>query len=69
MVSARTRGQPRTRAVYAVLQEFPEVFKDELGCYNGDEVSIKVHADVQSRFVKSRTIPLSYLPGAGRRPA
>lgn len=46
--------------VQGVLDEFPDVFKDELGCYNGGEVNIEVDPDVQPRFFKPRTVALAY---------
>lgn len=43
-----------------VLAEFPEVFQEGLGCYQGDPVHIGVDPDVQPRFFKARTVPLAY---------
>ncbi|XP_043204899.1 uncharacterized protein K02A2.6-like [Amphibalanus amphitrite] len=47
-------------SVQPILEEFPEVFRDELGCYRGGEVTIDVDPDVQPRFFKPRTVPLAY---------
>ena len=46
--------------VQPVLVEFPEVFRDERGCYRGGEVTIDVDPDVRPRFFKPRTVPLAY---------
>ena len=46
--------------VEGILEEFPEVFEDGLGCYNGGEVNIEVDPDVQPRFYKPRTVPLAF---------
>ena len=43
-----------------VLTEFPEVFSDGLGCYQGATVSISVDQDVKPRFYKARNVPLAY---------
>ncbi|XP_043241179.1 sulfated surface glycoprotein 185-like [Amphibalanus amphitrite] len=52
-VTAETRVQP-------ILDEFADVFKEELGCYRGGEVGIDVDPDVQPRFFKPRTVPLAF---------
>ena len=52
-VSSACRVQP-------ILDEFPDVFRDELGRYRSREVTIDVDADVQPRFFKPRTVPLAY---------
>ena len=46
--------------VQPVLDEFPDVFRDELGRYRGGEVAIDVDPDVQPRFFKPRIVPLAY---------
>ena len=46
--------------VQPILEEFPEVLRDELGCYRGGEVTIDVDPDVRPRFFKPRTVPLAY---------
>ncbi|XP_043208722.1 uncharacterized protein LOC122374183 [Amphibalanus amphitrite] len=53
------RVQEQAR-VDGILEEFPEVFQDGLGCYTGGEVNIEVDPDVQPRFFKPRTVPLAY---------
>ena len=52
-VAEPTRMQP-------ILDEFPDVFKEELGCYRGGEVCIDVDPDVRPRFFKPRTVPLAF---------
>ncbi|XP_043244968.1 uncharacterized protein LOC122393203 [Amphibalanus amphitrite] len=52
-VSSASRVQP-------VLDEFPDVFRDELGCFRGGEVTIDVDPDGQPRFFKPRAVPLAY---------
>ena len=47
-------------SVEPILDEHPDVFRDELGCYRGGEVTIDVDADVQPRFFKPQTVPLAY---------
>ncbi|XP_043231561.1 uncharacterized protein LOC122386445 [Amphibalanus amphitrite] len=56
-VTAETRVQP-------ILDEFADVFKEELGCYRGGEVGIDVDPDVQPRFFKPRTVPLAFREAA-----
>ena len=46
--------------VQEVPDEYPDVFKDELGRYRGGEVSIGVDPDVSPRFFKPHTVPLAY---------
>ena len=43
-----------------VLAEFPDVFRDELGCFKGKKVSIDVDPEAVSRFFKARPVPLAY---------
>ena len=52
-ISSQTRVQH-------ILEEFQDVFKDELGCYTGGEVNIEVDPDVQPRFFRPRTVALAY---------
>ena len=52
-VSSASRVQP-------VLDEFPDVFRDELGCFRGGEVTIDVDPEVRPRFFKPRAVPLAY---------
>ena len=59
-VRSQTLGGPQTRRVDDIIREFPDVFKEELGCYTGGEVSIDVDPGVQPRFFRSRTVPLAY---------
>ena len=47
-----------------ILDEFADVFKEELGCYRGGEVGIDVDPDVQPRFFKPRTVPLAFREAA-----
>lgn len=54
-ISSQSHGQ-----VQPVLDEFPDVFREELGCYRGGEVTIEVDQDVQPRFFKPRPVPLAY---------
>ena len=56
-VICRVAAPPR---VEPILAEFPEVFRDGLGCYQGDPVHIAVDPDVQPRFFKARAVPLAY---------
>lgn len=37
--------------------EFPDLFKETLGEYNGPKVSLNVHADALPRFIKARPVP------------
>ena len=53
------RVSPECR-VQPILDEFPDVFRDELGCYRGGEVNIEIDPDVQPRFFKPRSVPLAY---------
>ncbi|KAF0312266.1 uncharacterized protein FJT64_016994 [Amphibalanus amphitrite] len=59
-VRSQSLDGQRTRRVDDILREFPDVFKEELGCYTGGEVSIDVDPGVQPRFFKPRTVPLAY---------
>ena len=46
--------------VEAVVDKFPEVFQDGLGCARDTEVSIPVDESVHPIFFKPRTVPLAY---------
>ncbi|XP_043192677.1 uncharacterized protein LOC122365484 [Amphibalanus amphitrite] len=59
-VRSQSLDGQQTRRVDDILREFPDVFKEELGCYTGGEVSIDVDPGVQPRFFKPRTVPLAY---------
>ncbi|XP_063828984.1 uncharacterized protein K02A2.6-like [Ostrinia nubilalis] len=38
-------------------QEFPELFKEGLGRYNGPEVSLKLRSDAVPKFLRARPVP------------
>ena len=46
--------------VGAVVDRFPEVFQDDVGCARNAEVSIPVDESAQPIFFKPRTVPLAY---------
>ena len=58
----QSAGQPLMGDVRlnSLLTEFPDVFKDELGCYKGEKVTIEVDPEVTPRFFKARPVPLAY---------
>ncbi|KAF0303918.1 hypothetical protein FJT64_024175 [Amphibalanus amphitrite] len=55
-VRSQSLDGQQTRRVDDILREFPDVFKEKLGCYTGGEVSIDVDPGVQPRFFKPRTL-------------
>ena len=59
---AETGGPPVTgnQALDTLIAEFPDIFRDELGCFKGDQVSIDVDSDAAPRFFKARPVPLAY---------
>ncbi|XP_043238896.1 uncharacterized protein K02A2.6-like isoform X2 [Amphibalanus amphitrite] len=46
--------------VEAVVDKFPELFQDDLGCARDAEVSIPVDESASPIFYKPRTVPLAY---------
>ena len=38
------------------------MFRDELGCFNGEKVSIDVDPEAAPRFFKARSVPLAFRP-------
>ena len=46
--------------VEAVVDKFPEIFQDDLGCARDVEVSIPVDESASPIFYKPRTVPLAY---------
>lgn len=39
------------------MNEFPDLFKEELGAYNGPEVKLHLRSDARPRFLKARPVP------------
>ena len=46
--------------IEAVVDKYPEVFQEDLGCARNAEVSIPVDESAQPIFFKPRTVPLAY---------
>ncbi|PIK46461.1 hypothetical protein BSL78_16671 [Apostichopus japonicus] len=40
-----------------LLETYSDVFKDELGTFTGEKITISVHPSVTPKFCKSRTVP------------
>lgn len=43
-----------------LLEKFEDLFKNELGCYNGSQISLEVDPNVKPIFCKPRPIPYAY---------
>ena len=58
----RVSGVNADPQLHPMLEEFPNVFNDQLGCFTGERVTIAVDPDAVPRFFKARPVPLAYRP-------
>jgi len=42
-----------------LLDKYALVFSEELGCFNGPPVKLKVDANAQPKFYRARSVPLA----------